>query len=198
MIKVIGFDLGGVYLTDCWSKIVRKKIANKFNVPLDILEKRNEKFVDKITEGKISEDDFLNKLFSGFNLNIKEVKDYIRELNKVIFPEMLSLMKKLKKNYFLVLMNNEGKEWNEFRIKRFHLNEIFEKIFSSCIIGKMKPKREYFEIVVEQLNIKPQELLFIDNEEPNIKSASLLGIKTILFQNPDQLKKDLLKFDILF
>jgi len=94
-------------------------------------------------------------------------------------------------------MNNEGKEWNEFRIRKFHLNEIFEKVLSSCVVGKMKPKKEYFKEVIKRLHIKPQELLFIDDKASNIKSASSLGIKTILFKNPNRLKQELLKLGIV-
>ncbi len=198
MIKIIGFDLGGVYLSDCWSKSVRENISKKFKIPLDILEARNKKFEDEISEGNINEDEFLCNLFDGFDIDIKEVKAYIRELNKIVFPQMFQLMKKLKENYSLVLMNNEGKEWNEFRIKKFNLSEVFKKTLSSCVIGKKKPKKEYFERVIERLNISPDSLLFIDNEKPNIKTAELLGIKTILFKNPNQLKKELLRLNIIF
>ncbi len=118
-------------------------------------------------------------------------------LIEYFFPEMLPLMRRLKKSYLLVLMNNEGKEWNEFRIRKFHLNEIFEKVLSSCVVGKMKPKKEYFKEVIKRLHIKPQELLFIDDKASNIKSASSLGIKTILFKNPNRLKQELLKLGIV-
>jgi len=97
MIKVIGFDLGGVYLTDCWCKSVREKIAKKFDVPLNTLEKRNKKFVKKLTEGKISEEQFLNKLFHNLNVDIKKVGAYIRKLNRILFSRNAPFDEKVKK-----------------------------------------------------------------------------------------------------
>ena len=192
MIKVIGFDLGGVYLSDCWVKSVREKIVNKFNISKKEFEENNDRFEQDITEGKISESVFLKKLVGkNKNIIIQEIKQYIRRLNKIICPEIFELMERLKKNYKLVLINNEGKEWNEFRIKKFHLNKIFDKILTSCILKDSKPNKSYFKKVLSKLNIKPSELLFIDDKAENITSANRIGIKTIYFRNPHQLKKEL-------
>ena len=128
MIKVIGFDLGGVYLSDCWNKSVREKIADKFNIQKEMIEENNKKIENVISEGKISEDVFLRNVI-GDVTKIKEVKDYIRQLNRIIYPELLQLMINLKENYRLVVMNNEAKEWNDFRIKKFNLKQIFEEFF---------------------------------------------------------------------
>lgn len=187
MIKVIGFDLGGVYLTNCWDGFVWEKIAKKFHVDRDKLEAENNLFLKKISDGLISEDVFLENLIGSDKKIIQEVKIFIRSLNRVIYPEVLDLMRKLKKNYKLALVNNEGKEWNEFRINKFNLSKIFDEILTSCFIGYSKPSRDYFKEILARLNIKPSELLFIDDKIKNVISARRLGIVAIHFKNPDQL-----------
>ncbi len=198
MIKVIGFDLGGVYLTDCWSKIVREKISEKFNISKEKLEEKNIEFEQDITEGKISEADFLKNLINDDEKTIEGVKQLIRSLNKAIFPEILELMKKLKQNYKLVLVNNEGKEWNDFRVKRFDLYEVFDEILTSCIIKDSKPKISYFEKVLKKLNLDSQQVLFIDDKLENVESARKIGIMSIHFKNPIQLKEELSRLKIKF
>lgn len=191
MIKVVGFDLGGVYLTDCWSVVVREKIAKKFHLDQSKIEEKNNLLHKKISNGLISEDIFLQELVGSDKKMIQEVKNLIRSLNKIIYPEMLGLMQKLKRNHKLVLVNNEGKEWNEFRIKKFNLGKIFDEILTSCFIGYSKPSQDYFKKVLARLNIKPSELLFIDNTIKNVISARNLGIVAIHFKNPDQLTGEL-------
>lgn len=191
MIKVVGFDLGGVYLSDCWDGFVREKIVEKFHVDRDKLEEKNNLLHKKISDGLISEDVFLTELTGSDKKTIEDVKSYIRSLNKVIYPELLGLMKKLKRNYKLVLTNNEGREWNESRIKKFNLDKIFDEILTSCFIGYSKPSENYFKEVLARLNIKPSELLFIDNTIRNVISAQNLGIVAIHFKNPAQLAREL-------
>lgn len=197
MIKVVGFDLGGVYLTDCWDGFVREKIVKKFHVDRDKLEAKNNLLHKKISNGLISEDIFLQELVGSDKKTIQEVKNLIRSLNRVIYPELLGLMKKLKRNYKLVLTNNEGKEWNEFRIKKFNLGKIFNEVLTSCFLGYSKPSRDYFKGVLTRLNIKPSELLFIDNKIENVISARNLGIVAIHFKNPAQLIVELSLLGIL-
>lgn len=191
MIKVVGFDLGGVYLTDCWSVAVREKIAKKFHLDQNKIEEKNNLLQKKISNGLISEDVFLTELTGSDKKTIREIKNLIRSLNRVIYPEVLGLMEKLKRSYRVVLVNNEGKEWNEFRIKKFNLGKTFDEILTSCLIGYSKPSEDYFKEVLTRLNIKPSELLFIDNTTKNVISARNLGIVAVHFQNPDQLTGEL-------
>jgi FMN phosphatase YigB (HAD superfamily) len=44
---------------------------------------------------------------------------------------------------------------------------------------------------IEKLGIKPQEALFIDNLEENIRAAEAAGLHGIVFQNIEQLGRDL-------
>ena len=142
MIKAIGFDLGGVYLTDCWNRGIREKIAQKFHISQDGLETKSNIFTKQMAEGKLSEDEFLNKIINGPHVDLQEVKDYIRQSNRVISPQLYALIENLKGKYTLVLMNNEGKEWNKFRIRRFNLDKLVDKVQTSCVLGARKPKKE--------------------------------------------------------
>jgi FMN phosphatase YigB (HAD superfamily) len=45
--------------------------------------------------------------------------------------------------------------------------------------------------MLKKLNSKPNECIIIDDEESNLLPAKKLGIKTILFKNPKQLKEQL-------
>lgn len=191
MIKVVGFDLGGVYLSDCWSRVVREKIVKKFHLDQNKIEEKNNLLHKKVSDGLISEDVFLTELIGSNKKTRHEIKNYIRSLNKVIYPELLVLMQKIKRKYRLALVNNEGKEWNEFRIKKFNLDKIFDEILTSCFLGCSKPSEDYFKKVLARLNIKPSELLFIDNTIKNVISARNLGIIAIHFQNPAQLTDEL-------
>jgi len=196
MIKIIGFDLGGVYLSDCWGKEVMQKISKKYNIPLKKLKTVNDNFVLKLSRGEISEKDFLKKFIKDSDI-INGVNELILKENKIIYPELKNIFLKLKNNYELAMMNNESTEWNEYRIKKFKLKKYFKYILSSCILKKSKPDEFYYKQALYAMNISPNELLFIDNTLDNVLGAKKCGIQTIYFKNPKQLKTELRKFQII-
>jgi epoxide hydrolase-like predicted phosphatase len=53
-----------------------------------------------------------------------------------------------------------------------------------------KPQAGIYEIAIKRLGVKPEEIVFIDNLEVNIKAASAAGMKTVLAKSPDQIIQD--------
>ena len=199
MIKVIGFDIGGVILNSCWSNAARESICSQFNVTIDKdkMGRHYYKLLDLFTVGKLTEEEFFSNMIQEKDYNFNKIKQHLRQRNQLQFPEVKELLPQLRATYQIALMNNEGKEWNEYRLKKFGLTEFAGHRISSCDIQKMKPYKNYFMHCLKQLKVKPEELLFIDDSSENIATAQSLGIKTILFKNPEQLKKQLKKIKII-
>ena len=60
-----------------------------------------------------------------------------------------------------------------------------------------KPNPVFYQLLLDRFQLKAVETLFIDDNDRNINAAEKLGIKSILFHSPQQLKKDLRKSGIL-
>ena len=60
-----------------------------------------------------------------------------------------------------------------------------------------KPFPEFYQRLLDRYNINPSEALFIDDSLRNVKGAEALGIQSIHFQNPGQLKEELTKRGII-
>jgi 2-haloacid dehalogenase len=60
-----------------------------------------------------------------------------------------------------------------------------------------KPAREFYQILLDRYNLKPEETLFIDDNLRNIKAAEDMGIPCIPFESPEQLRAELLNRGIL-
>ncbi len=50
-----------------------------------------------------------------------------------------------------------------------------EKLFSSGRMGVAKPDRAYFETIQDELGLKPEEILFVDDYADNIAAAAACG-----------------------
>ncbi|OGM79397.1 hypothetical protein A2366_00195 [Candidatus Woesebacteria bacterium RIFOXYB1_FULL_33_9] len=80
------------------------------------------------------------------------------------------------------------------KIQKFKLERIFDKLYCSSQLGISKPNSRIFKYVLDDLKIKPREMLFIDNQDNNIESAKKLNINTILFSTIDKLMINLPEF----
>ena len=60
-----------------------------------------------------------------------------------------------------------------------------------------KPFPQFYQRLLDRYHVKASEAVFIDDSLRNIKAAEEMGIKSIHFQNPDQLRKELNALNIL-
>ncbi len=58
----------------------------------------------------------------------------------------------------------------------------------------MKPNEDIFIFAIQKLDASNEDIIFIDDKKENVKTASLLGLKTILFENVDKTKELLYKY----
>lgn len=126
------------------------------------------------------------------NISIDTIENsYLKGIT--INENVLNIAKELKKKgYKIYILSNEAREWMEYKIRKFKLDKIFEKVYCSAFLGISKPDPEIFKKVLSELKIGPQDILFIDNQEKNIEVAKSLGIKTILFTSPESFNISLL------
>jgi len=185
MIKVIAFDFGGVLGPDAddWSNtfkqipkltgLTESTLQNLFNLHWPKLKTGEEsmktfwQFVAKESPKEINPE----KLRGIYNKSI-----YVKK-------EALKLIGDLRKKYKIILLANDSDDDYIIKTKKLKLNKVFDKLYCSSQLGISKPNPKIFNYVLKDLGIKPQEALFIDNQEDNIKTAESLGINSILFTN---------------
>lgn len=200
MVKAVIFDFGGVVGSDsdAWD-INFLEIKKLTGLSCVQLEKFFIKHWKKLKIGKEDTVDFWKDIITSKNLKIppeKLEKTYLPKIT--INNDVLDIVENIKlKGVLVTLLPNTARQWMDFKVKKFKLDQIFDKIYSSAHLGIAKPEPEIFEYALKDLNLAPEEVIFIDNQQNNVNSAKKLGIKAILFVNSQQLNKDLTNFGIL-
>lgn len=69
---------------------------------------------------------------------------------------------------------------------------MFDKVYYSWQTGFMKPSAEAYLNVLNENNLKPEEVIYFDDSEENIKIANSLGIKSFLFKSAEDVKEKIL------
>jgi FMN phosphatase YigB (HAD superfamily) len=59
----------------------------------------------------------------------------------------------------------------------------FDPIILSWEVKMRKPNADIFELAVEMLQAKPEEIIFIDDKIGHLNGAAQVGIRTLLFEN---------------
>ncbi len=119
------------------------------------------------------------------------------DLNGVLFPtprqinnQVYDFVKEYKSlGYMLVIASNASKGSFEWRNSKFGLMDIFDGRIISSDIGMRKPSKKFFQYMIDVLGHKPEEILFVDDSDVNIKTASDLGIKCIKYEDESSLDK---------
>ena len=92
-----------------------------------------------------------------------------------------------EKKHRLLALSNWSAETFHFARERFQFLKRFESILVSGEEKLIKPDPRFFNLLVERHQVVPQNAVFIDDVERNIKGAAKLGFQTIHFQNSEQL-----------
>lgn len=67
----------------------------------------------------------------------------------------------------------------------------------SCELGIAKPDPAIYIHTCEKLQVRPQEVLFIDDKPENIRAAEALGMQGIIFRDAAQLRRELQSRNLL-
>ncbi len=153
--------------------------------------------VEELFHGNVSEDEYIEDVLEKYpQMGTKEwLKTHIRENFTEVKGTREIILKLKNSGYKLALLSVHAKEWIDYCEEKFNFHELFDIRSYSYNAKVSKPNPISFQNVLKQLDASPEECLFIDDSEINIKAAEKLGIKGILFTNADNLGNNL--FEIL-
>ena len=97
----------------------------------------------------------------------------------------------------VIALTNWSSETFPVALQRFEFLHRFEGIVVSGIEKTRKPFPDIYQLTLDRYGFKAEETLFIDDNQRNIDSAADMGIQTIHFKNPKDLKYNLNKKGIL-
>jgi FMN phosphatase YigB (HAD superfamily) len=153
---------------------------------------------DQFDKGLISPDEFRNFIreksgkaritdeeidaaWNSLLLGVDEgTHDVLVELNKKYRTFLLSNINPIHYGYIMDYLKEDfGFESND---------HLFEKTYYSHFVGLRKPDSAFFEKVLNENGLVPEETLFIDDIAANLEPAKALGIQTFLMTAPDTIQ----------
>ncbi|MBU3073071.1 HAD-IA family hydrolase [Clostridium estertheticum] len=103
----------------------------------------------------------------------------------LFFDDVESSLKKLKEKYLLGVVSDTWPSLERVFINK-KLRQYFSTFIMSSIHGSCKTEKILFKIAIEELDIKPQEALFVDDSEQNLDAGKEFGMTPILIDRYDR------------
>jgi epoxide hydrolase-like predicted phosphatase len=183
MIKNIVFDLGNVLISFRPSEYFDKK-GYPENIKSKIL---NDIFASKewqmLDSGEINTSEAINSIALKSSLNKEEIAHIFNLRTDVIFPidQNVILLPELKKQGFrLYYLSNFPIDIFEEVKTGYYFFRYFDGGLISAEAKSSKPDRRIYEILLERYKIIPDDTLYIDDIEINVKTAESLGMKGLV------------------
>lgn len=199
-IKTILFDMGGV--VDYFSnQDMEKKLLDYFGIYnkdsfSDVWENYNK--IDLLfLKGLIDETTFFTEFEKETGVIIPKEKNlFIKFFNPQSNFDMIEIINRLKENNYRVLCGTNVEPPHRVYHERKGDYSIFDKVYTSDKLHFAKPDPNFFISILHEENIKPQNVLFIDDTYENIKTAEQLGFNVHHFSTEKVFRDFLLKNNI--
>jgi putative hydrolase of the HAD superfamily len=193
-VTALFLDIGGVLLTNGWDRRSREAAAKRFGLDLAELSDRHRMTFDTYESGKLSLDEYLARVifYEPRSFTMEEFRAFMFD-QSVDYPEMITMVRELKTRYRLkiAVVNNEGRELNEHRIRQFRLNEFVDFFISSCFVHFRKPDADIWRVALDIAQVPLDQVLYIDDRPMFVQVAEGLGIKGIVHKQYEQTRGEL-------
>ena len=110
--------------------------------------------------------------------------------------EMYKLVNELKQNLRVGLLSNSDSQFTNL-LRDCGIYEPFDPCLLSTEIGALKPDLKAYRLLLSELALSPEEVIFIDDKLENVEAAKKMGIDGIVFESSQQIRDELSKRELL-
>lgn len=193
-VTTLFLDIGGVLLTNGWDRTARHRAAHAFHLDHDEMGERHHLTFDTYEEGKLSLDDYLNRVifYRDRSFTREEFRAFMFEQSQP-YLDMIHLIRQLKARYHLktVAVSNEGRELTLHRIQTFQLGEFIDFFISSCFVHYRKPDLDIYRVALDTAQVSPENVAYIDDREMFIEVAQGIGIRGLVHIDVETTRREL-------
>ena len=194
MIKAVIFDFGGV-LVRTPSRERRRKWEEKLG--LDEWESEVIVFGSemgmKAQNGEITDQELWDWVGRHLSLSSRQLEKFRSDFwaGDILDQDLIEYIRSLRPRYQTAIISNATDALRNLLETTFPISDAFDLIVCSAEERTMKPEHEIYERTLKRLGRLPDETIFIDDSEPNIQAARMIGMNAIHFKPTINLPADL-------
>ena len=194
-IQAVFFDFGGVIQRTEY-QAPRQYLAQRFGMEYDDIDNIvfNSPTAKQATVGEIPVQKHWEAVAKRLKVNKEQITGVENEFfaGDVIDHSIVEYLRSLRPRFKTGLISNAWSDMREYLVRK-KLDVVFDTLTISAEVGVAKPEAKIYHLALEQAQVQPEAAVFVDDVLANIEACEALGMKGILFKDPqeamDQLKK---------
>ncbi len=183
MIQAVVFDLGGVLFSEGKSVALEKLatvngyermlVGAILSSPKSIL----------LRKGLLSDGDFWQwaqqQLPPGYDSRLIQQEWYN---GYTLDKDVYQLIASLRKKYSIIAFSGNIKSRVAFLEGKYHFRHLFDVEVYSFDFHMTKPEREFVQVMIEKSGVRPEEIVYIDDNDSYATPARELGLKVLIYK----------------
>jgi putative hydrolase of the HAD superfamily len=193
MIKAAIFDLNGIFLQ---SPKLSDRFQKDFGVPTSAFLPKLSEIMDKVRQPNAGKAfDYWQPVLKEWNVNFSEQEFWDYWFKAEIPSEtMIAFARELRsKGIRVFILSNNFKERADYYGHYPWIHDVVGKAYFSWQTGFVKPDPRAWGLILKENGLKPEECIYFDDQEKNLKAAEGVGITSFMFTSEAELEKILRK-----
>jgi putative hydrolase of the HAD superfamily len=196
MINTIVFDVGMVLANFKWQEYIEEFQFTKEAREAVTKAMRLSKEWEEFDRSLLSDEEILQSFVKNAPEYEKEITLAFHNIGNAIvtYEYTKPWIKELKeKGLKIYILSNYPQKIYDLSRKQLDFIEACDGALFSFEVNKIKPEAEIFHELMDKFHIKPEEAVFLDDNENNIEAAKILGFQTIHFTSQEKAIEELNK-----
>jgi putative hydrolase of the HAD superfamily len=181
-IKALFLDIGGVLLTNGWDHHARKRAAKEFDLDFVVMENLHQLNVDTYELGKLTLKEYLGRVvfYQKRPFTHGQFWKFMSAQSKPFYPT-IDLFRQIRARHGLkiIVVSNEARDLNSYRIRKFKLDSFVDFFVSSCFVHFRKPDADIFRVALDMAQVSPLQVVYIEDTPMFVQVAEGLGIRGV-------------------
>ena len=189
MIKAVLFDFGGVLTEGGKKGFIGETLAGLYGVVPSEIDIGDLHYM--MRRGKGTEEGFFEELNKRYGGSVTK-EEFLKQAHTLTMPakEVYVLAETLRAHGIKTGILSNVFAMNAEQLRREGRYEGFGPIILSCEEGCAKPEEKFYEAAIARVGVRPEEILFIDDQSKCLPPAQKLGMHTVLAESPSQIVAD--------
>ena len=193
--RAVFFDFGGVIQRTEY-QAPRQQLAQRFGMEYEDIDKLvfNSPSAVKATVGEVSEKAHWKAIAQRLKIKGDEIEKVESEFfaGDMVDLSILQYLQSLRPRYKVGMISNAWSGMREYLVRQ-KIDSAFDTLTISAEVGEAKPDAKIYLLALEQAQVKASEAVFVDDVAKNIEACEKVGMKGILFKDPNESMKQLKK-----
>lgn len=189
-IKNIVFDVGMVLIDFCWAQHCRNLGFSEDIIECFDKNMISSEYWDKMDEGIIMEEDAIREFIKAMPQYQEEIEIFWKHPEGFVqeYSYATPMIQQLKKKgYKVYLLSNYPLGMYQVHWPMFSFFLEVDGYIVSAQECMKKPDERIYRLLCDRYQLKAEECLFIDDRQVNVDAAITMGMKSVLFEEYEEL-----------